>query len=147
VLVVLTDTEVEVTVTAELVASEDEDRAAIVVLLPGDTYNRISRGSDFKEESFELKYIPKKRSNLLPVLHHQQHSPQSVVPPGQASSKNTPICSFLYLLILLRSKATTSYLRRKERIQVVQHIALLRKCCQRHQPSTLSTKYIIDTRR
>ena len=42
-LVALTDTEVEVTVTAELIVGEDEDRAAIVVLLPGDTYNRISR--------------------------------------------------------------------------------------------------------
>jgi hypothetical protein len=41
-LVVLTDIEVEVTVTAELIG-EDVDRAAIVVLLPGDTYNGISR--------------------------------------------------------------------------------------------------------
>lgn len=37
-LVALTDTGVEVTVTAELVAGEDEDWAVMVVLLSGDTY-------------------------------------------------------------------------------------------------------------
>jgi hypothetical protein len=47
-----------------------EDGAAIAVLLPGDTYNRISRALIFKEEIFALKYIPKKHSYLPLLLHH-----------------------------------------------------------------------------
>jgi hypothetical protein len=68
--VALPGAEVEDAVVTALVVDTEEDGVAIAVLLPGDTYNRISQALIFKEEIFALKYIPKKHSYLPLLLHH-----------------------------------------------------------------------------